>query len=164
MVSTRHSRLMREFLPVGFTEIAAAALTGLLSGVAGSVIAPWSQWGVERKRERRVARVNRIAEWREGVANLRQAEEHAAPMIPFNPGPGIAAGFLQVDSGALAPDPHAIGPQGWFITLESELSGNARDRVAQLLRNTQAAERRTQLSALLEREVARIEREAWKLV
>jgi hypothetical protein len=44
-----------------------AAVTGLGSGAVGSIIAPWSNWGVEKRRDKLTARRNQIAAWRKMV-------------------------------------------------------------------------------------------------
>jgi hypothetical protein len=40
------------------------AAAGLVSGVIGSLIAPWVQWGIESRRDRKVARKDLLAEVR----------------------------------------------------------------------------------------------------
>lgn len=41
-----------------------AAVLGLISGVVGSLIAPWVQWGIEKRQTRRAARYQLIHEAR----------------------------------------------------------------------------------------------------
>jgi hypothetical protein len=41
------------------------ALLGFLGGVVGSIFAPWSKWGVEKRRERLKYRQTQINRWRE---------------------------------------------------------------------------------------------------
>ena len=38
---------------------------GLVSGAIGSLIAPWVQWGVEKRRKRYEKRVKQIEQWKE---------------------------------------------------------------------------------------------------
>lgn len=45
-----------------------AAVFGLVTGVIGSLAAPWANWGVERRRVRLASRQARITEWRQAVA------------------------------------------------------------------------------------------------
>ena len=55
------------------SEIAVALIAGgagLVTGIVGSLFAPWANWGVEKRRLRREGRVKRIAEWREGASQL----------------------------------------------------------------------------------------------
>jgi hypothetical protein len=53
---------------------------GLASGTVVSLIAPWSNWGIEKRRLRRESRVQRIKEWRKGVNALRAAKaNHGIP-------------------------------------------------------------------------------------
>jgi hypothetical protein len=68
------------------SEITVAVIggvAGLVTGTAGSLTAPWAQWGVEQRRLRRQRSVDLIAEWRAGIDALRAAEDEAAPRIPF---------------------------------------------------------------------------------
>lgn len=53
-------------------EVLTAAITGLVAGAAGSILAPWSQWGVEKRRLRRVERQQRITEWRQMIARYSE--------------------------------------------------------------------------------------------
>lgn len=45
------------------TAIATAALTGTAAGAVASLIAPWSQWGVEKKKLLHNDRVKKIKAW-----------------------------------------------------------------------------------------------------
>lgn len=49
---------------MSFTQYLVPAVSGLVSGVVGSLIAPWSQWGVEARRERMKARRELLSEVR----------------------------------------------------------------------------------------------------
>lgn len=44
-----------------------AALLGLVAGVVGSLIAPWVQWAVEKRRSTLAYRADTIRRWREAV-------------------------------------------------------------------------------------------------
>lgn len=58
---------------------------GLVTGTIGSLLAPWSQWGVEKRRLRRDSRVQRLAEWRAGIAILdEQAETYKHYAYGYN--------------------------------------------------------------------------------
>lgn len=52
------------------------AAAGLLSGVIGSLVAPWVQWGIEARRERLKAR-------RELLSNARTALANPPPVAEF---------------------------------------------------------------------------------
>jgi hypothetical protein len=43
------------------------AIAGLISGVIGSLIAPWVQWAIEKRRSRLSYRQQLINTWREGI-------------------------------------------------------------------------------------------------
>ena len=43
------------------------AIAGLISGVIGSLIAPWVQWAIEKRRSRLGYRQQLINTWREGI-------------------------------------------------------------------------------------------------
>jgi hypothetical protein len=44
-----------------------SGIVGLISGAIGSLIAPWSLWGVEKRRAKRQYRVEQIARWRDAL-------------------------------------------------------------------------------------------------
>ena len=46
-----------------------AGVVGLFTGAVGSLIAPWVQWGIEKRRKRYEKRVELVKEWRELVLN-----------------------------------------------------------------------------------------------
>lgn len=54
-----------------------AAFIGFATGVAGSFIAPWVTWGVEKRRMRLQARKDAITAWRQVVARVVKEEEYA---------------------------------------------------------------------------------------
>lgn len=43
---------------------------GLVTGAVASLIAPWANWGIEKRKLRRAGRVERIREWRAGASQL----------------------------------------------------------------------------------------------
>lgn len=47
-------------------------VAGLLGGALASLVAPWVNWRIERKRDEAQARRNRVAEWRAGIAREEQ--------------------------------------------------------------------------------------------
>jgi hypothetical protein len=50
-------------------DIVIPAITGLASGAIGSLLAPWANWGVEKKRLQQRARIELIAEARMVLAD-----------------------------------------------------------------------------------------------
>ncbi len=56
-----------------WTSVLVAAFTGLLSGAAGSVLAPWANWGVET---RRLTRATRSGLLRDARLKLRDGSSH----------------------------------------------------------------------------------------
>jgi hypothetical protein len=46
------------------------ALIGLISGVIGSMFAPWANWGIEKRRKKLEHRKELVAKWREMVAEV----------------------------------------------------------------------------------------------
>ena len=46
-----------------------AGIVGLIAGAIGSLIAPWVQWGVEKRRKRLERRSALIQHWREILSN-----------------------------------------------------------------------------------------------
>jgi hypothetical protein len=148
------------------SEIAVAVIggvAGLVTGTAGSLTAPWAQWGVEKRRDRRRRRAELIAEWRAGIDALRAAEDEAAPRIPFpGGGPGGSGSYIVPSTGA--PDPPAARDteQNWYETLRPHLSEGAHESL-KALRVKKVSQRIGQIPDLLRAEVVRIERD-WKLV
>jgi hypothetical protein len=48
-----------------------AAVTGLISGVIGSLFAPWVHWGVEKRRKRQENRAELVRLWRQVIGERR---------------------------------------------------------------------------------------------
>jgi hypothetical protein len=46
-----------------------AGVVGLLTGVVGSLVAPWVQWGIEKRRFRLNRRLEYIKQWRRFVSD-----------------------------------------------------------------------------------------------
>jgi hypothetical protein len=46
-----------------------AGVVGLLTGVVGSLVAPWVQWGIEKRRFRLNRRLGYIKQWRRFVSD-----------------------------------------------------------------------------------------------
>jgi hypothetical protein len=51
------------------TNAIIAGLVGLVTGAIGSLIAPWVQWGVEKRRKKFERRTALIQRWREILSN-----------------------------------------------------------------------------------------------
>lgn len=65
------------------------ALIGLVSGTIGSLVAPWVNWGIEKRRLKLERRAKQIVEWRQFIEqfdfskeNFRATTTYAA-MRPF---------------------------------------------------------------------------------
>ena len=123
---------------------------GLATGAIGSLFAPWAKWGVEKRRNRQERRAERIKEWREGIGDLRYAEQESIPGRP-------EGHLLFADIG----NPN-LTSQGWWITLKTELSRPALRQLSRLT-SKPLVDREGRVPDLLEREVARIERD-WNLI
>lgn len=147
------------------SEIAVAVIggvAGLVTGTAGSLTAPWAQWGVEQRRLRRQRRVELIAEWRAGIDALRAAEDEASPQIPFAASEAGPGGYIVVDDGRPDPPQAQDTQQNWYQTLSPYLSP-ATHVLLNELRRSRVLSRHGKIPDLLRKEVARIERE-WKLI
>ena len=119
------------------SEVVAALIgggAGLATGVVGSLFAPWANWGIEKRRLRRAGRVERIKEWRAG-ANQLDSDVH----------------FMELEWST------------WYVTLLPEMSASARQQIEDA---TQGVPNRqhNEVAMLIIGEIARIEREKWKLV
>jgi hypothetical protein len=147
------------------SEIVVAVIggvAGLVTGTAGSLTAPWAQWGVEKRRMQRQRRVDLIAEWRAGIDALRAAEDEAAPHLPFPGAPGRTGGYMVVSTGAPDPPETRDTRQNWYETLSPHLSKDAHESL-KALRGQKVAERTGKIPDLLRAEVARVERD-WTLI
>jgi hypothetical protein len=71
--STCHTRLL-SFMIV-WAEILPVLISGLLGGGVASVVAPWSNWGVEKRKDDREYRRGLIRSWRIGIAALSSEKE-----------------------------------------------------------------------------------------
>jgi hypothetical protein len=58
-----------------WATIVPAVISGLFGGGVASLVAPWSQWGVEKRRSDRQHRRDLIREWRTGIAALSSEKE-----------------------------------------------------------------------------------------
>ncbi|WP_131831790.1 hypothetical protein [Mycobacteroides abscessus] len=118
------------------SEIMVAAIsggTGLAAGIVGSLFAPWANWGIEKRRLRRASRVERIEEWRAGAYQL-DGDVY----------------FMELEWSP------------WYATLRPEMSAATKkniDAESQDVPNPNYNEVRM----LIINEIARIEREKWKL-
>jgi hypothetical protein len=52
-----------------------SAVSGLLSGGVASVVAPWSNWGVDMRRSDKQYRQTLVESWRKGIAELATEKE-----------------------------------------------------------------------------------------
>lgn len=135
---------------------------GLVTGAIGSLIAPWSQWGVEKRKLQRQSRVDLLAGWREGIAELRRIEDEVAPLIPV-PLPGKrGGGHIQSDNGTPDPLSADIGRMSWYAdSLRSYLDEASRANIEEV-RQQRIIDRKECLLDLLSAEVDKIER-GWNL-
>jgi len=107
---------------------------GLATGIVGSLFAPWANWGAEKRRRRQDRRVERIGEWRAGAYQL-----------------GGDVHFMELEWSP------------WYTTLYREMSDTAKRQIedgSQGVPNPNHNE----VAMLIIEEIARIERDKWKLV
>jgi hypothetical protein len=135
---------------------------GLITGALSSLIAPWSQWGVEKRRLTHQLRVEQVRTWRAGVEELRQIEDEVCPSHPV-PGPPGSGGYT-VRSSSDVPDPSRAnaGRMAWYVSLRDQLDEEAREK-AEALRKQRIFDRSENLPDFLAIEIGRIERR-WKLI
>ena len=138
---------MASDIAVAFVGGGAGLLTGAVTGTISSLIAPWANWGIEKKRLARERRVERVKEWRDGVEDLDWAEAHHGQ-----------EGYLPSDriSGDLR-------TKSWWATLRPEMAPDVLRKVEDLSEKP-IPTRHGQISKLIEHEITRIEREKWNLV
>jgi hypothetical protein len=63
-----------------WAEIIPVIISGLLGAGVASVVAPWSNWGVEKRRSDRQYRRDLIRDWRTGIASLSSEEQALGTM------------------------------------------------------------------------------------
>lgn len=59
-----------ETYPLGFTGSVVVALIGLVGGIIGSVVAPWVNWGIEKRRLKHNHKIELIKEWRSFIESF----------------------------------------------------------------------------------------------
>ena len=64
--------------PFSFMGTVIVALIGLVGGAIGSLIAPWVNWGIEKKRLLHSQRVDRVRKWRNAIDNFNFKQEKFA--------------------------------------------------------------------------------------
>ncbi|WP_133160822.1 hypothetical protein [Mycobacterium ahvazicum] len=161
---------MTSDVAVAFIGGGAGLLTGAVTGTISSLIAPWANWGIEKRRLRRENRVQRIKEWRAGVTELREAEHRDGKRVryrkPLSLGDSITgrpAHEEYIDAGVPSPDYVDVSTKSWFHTLKRELSSAALRRIDTLTERP-LAERIGELPNMLDEEINRLERDKWDLV
>lgn len=125
----------------------AGLLTGAVTGTISSLIAPWANWGIEKKRRAQDLRQKRIEEWRRHLDDLDWAENYHGRVV--NPGDDPISGDVRT--------------KDWFITLRAEMAADALQQVEELSQRPMQT-RRGEMSKLLGEEITRIEREKWELI
>jgi hypothetical protein len=58
-----------------WTAVIPAIISGLLGAGVASVVAPWSNWGVEKRKSDRQYRRDLVRDWRNGIAKLTSENE-----------------------------------------------------------------------------------------
>jgi hypothetical protein len=155
---------------VSSPETAAALIggvAGLGTGVLGTFSAPWVKWRYDDRLKKREDQKERIKEWREGIALLREAEKDR-PVEVFD-----QLEMMSRSLGDVRPPPRKLVPQhpdnavattkSWFVTLRPYLQDRKRQQIG-TLQAQPLSQRKHAVSDLLAYEVARIEREVWRLV
>jgi hypothetical protein len=153
-------------------ETAAALIggvAGLGTGVLGTFFAPWVKWRYDNRLNMREDQKERIKEWREGIAVLREAEKDQ-PVERYDPVEKLSQSLgdrvtrpLQPQLIPQDPDNSVATTKTWYVTLEPHLQDHKRQQVG-TLQAQPLSQRKHSVSDLLTKEVARIEREKWKLV
>ena len=54
-----------------------SAFFGLLAGIAGSIFAPWVNWGIEKRRQKLAYRRELIASWRKMIRDVTLAKDES---------------------------------------------------------------------------------------
>ena len=111
---------------------------GVITGSLSSLIAPWTHWGIEKRRMRFNGKIESIKRWKEMILGWRFHAERNRPL-----------------------DLHLELQRGW-ISLEPHLGKDALEEVARHQGRQITYEELNQLVTFLLVEVAKLERK-WKL-
>ncbi|PZQ33260.1 MAG: hypothetical protein DI562_01995 [Stenotrophomonas acidaminiphila] len=63
-------------MPDAVMSAVIGGVAGLLSGAVASIIAPWVQWGIEKRRMKHQSRAALIKRWREVLVHPHFSREH----------------------------------------------------------------------------------------
>lgn len=96
---------MASDIAVAFIGGGAGLLTGAVTGTISSLIAPWANWGIEKKRRVQDLRQKRVDEWRRHLDDLDWSENYHGHVV--TPGEAPISGDVRT--------------QDWFITLRAEM-------------------------------------------
>jgi hypothetical protein len=125
-----------------WAEIVPVIISGLLGAGVASVVAPWSNWGVEKRRCDRQYRRDLIRDWRIGIASLSSEKQALGTGWYESLGPHLTQDeILKVEGEYVPPHPRTV-------VIQADPGSPARGRKPEI--------------DLLARAVTRIERE-WKL-
>lgn len=72
-----------------------AGITGLVTGAVGSLVAPWVQWAIEKRRKKVERRQDQIDRWRDAIA------DHEGDIREFGAEPEYAAMKEHMDPGVV---------------------------------------------------------------
>jgi hypothetical protein len=148
-------------LAVMASEIAVAlissgsALGGAIVGSSGAIVGSLVAQRAEKRRRRQESRAGLIAQWRNDIRQLRNAEINHLARNEENKKQGQPE----------EPDPPEVDPWQHYEPLRRlrhELPHHAVSRVDEL-RRSRVQDRRGQIPDLLEQEVLHIETKKWKL-
>ena len=135
-------------IAIAFIGGGAGLLTGAVTGTISSLVAPWANWGIEKKRRTRELQLQRVVGGRKHLEHLNSLSEkyHGRALVPGE-------------------DPISadVRTKDWFITLRAEMSADALRRVEELSQRP-VHTRRGEMATLLGEEISRIEREKWDLI
>ena len=148
--------------------VALIALASALSGsVIGTFFGPMVKWRYDNRLKMREDRKDRIAEWREGIASLREAEKDC-PVEVYD-----QLAMLSRSVQDVTPIPRKFVPQNpdnavattknWYVTLHPYVDSQKAKQIVELEKQP-LSQRKHAVSTMLREEVARIERAVWGLV
>jgi hypothetical protein len=75
--------LYEKIMDIFITKIL-PALLGFLAGIAGSLIAPWVNWGIEKKREKKISRKELIKRTREFLGSPEWDQSQFSGTITYS--------------------------------------------------------------------------------
>ncbi|MCD2116456.1 MULTISPECIES: hypothetical protein [Rhodococcus] len=136
------------------------AIGGLVSGSVASLVAPWAQWGVDKRRAQRERRTSKIKVWRGEIDKLRKTvEDYRSASDVTDYDPDCEHYPLKEAELKRALD---LNTQQWYHSLLEQLDNDKRNKLEVDLRRYAQANNGEPAIALLSRTIEQLDKR-WEL-